>query len=93
MRDTHVTRVTGGVQTCEWVCAAHHRMPPLATACSTRLPPSPSNPYHHWRHAVDVAHLTFVLLSHAKSFHARHLSKVDLLCAMVAALGHDVGHR
>jgi cAMP-specific phosphodiesterase 4 len=48
------------------------------------------NPYHNWRHAVDVHHTLhrkcIVLGVH------RFLTGVDRLALQVAAVGHDVGH-
>ncbi|CAG9465669.1 unnamed protein product [Pedinophyceae sp. YPF-701] len=53
----------------------------------------PSNPYHNWRHAVEVAHACFVMLQDShKHARGRPWARREKLCLMVAALGHDVGH-
>ena len=51
------------------------------------------HPYHCWRHAVDVTHSAFTILTLAWGWVEEHLTTLDVLCLMVAALGHDVRHR
>ncbi|CAG9462730.1 unnamed protein product [Pedinophyceae sp. YPF-701] len=50
------------------------------------------NPYHNWRHAVDVTHSVYVMLQKDAGLQEQ-LGQLDKLCLMVAALAHDVGHR
>ncbi|KAK9477151.1 hypothetical protein V1514DRAFT_334673 [Lipomyces japonicus] len=65
----------------------------------------PSNPYHNFRHAVDVLQATyFFFLSMGKlpSIHnleqdyksslSRIIEPADVLTLLVTAIGHDVGH-
>jgi len=48
------------------------------------------NPYHNWRHAVDVHHTVHRKCSIVGG--SRFFSSVDMLALQVAAIGHDVGH-
>ncbi|CAG9463231.1 unnamed protein product [Pedinophyceae sp. YPF-701] len=52
----------------------------------------PENPYHNWRHAVDVTHGCFMLLLQSTELD-RLLTRRDRLALMLAALGHDMGHK
>lgn len=58
----------------------------LASVSSGYLP----NPYHNYRHAVDVAHTLFMILqfSHLESV----FSHVQVFSLQVAAIAHDIGH-
>jgi hypothetical protein len=48
------------------------------------------NPYHNWRHAVDVLQATFWFITHCcDNF---YLTSLELLSLLVSALCHDVGH-
>ena len=51
------------------------------------------HPYHCWRHAVDVTHSAFVLLILCWDWVQTHMSDLDVLCVLVACIGHDVHHR
>lgn len=42
---------------------------------------------------MDVAFSTLVLLTRARSFRLRYLSRLDVFSLMVASLAHDVGHK
>lgn len=53
----------------------------------------PDNPYHSWKHAVDVANTIFTLLHLGRPWVEMHLTRLDVFCLMVAAISHDVGHR
>jgi hypothetical protein len=48
------------------------------------------NPYHNSTHGADVLNSTFFLYNH--SFLIGHLTDVEILGAVIATLGHDVGH-
>jgi hypothetical protein len=55
-------------------------------------------PYHNWEHALHTHHLTFLIV--ADIFAAAVpgttnpcLEEVDVLALMLAAVGHDAGHR
>ena len=48
------------------------------------------NPYHNSTHGADVLNSTFFLYNH--SFLIGHLTDVEILGAIIATLGHDVGH-
>jgi len=48
------------------------------------------NPYHNSTHGADVLNSTFFLYN--RSFLIGHLTDVEILGAVVATLGHDVGH-
>ncbi len=63
-------------------------------ACSVLAAYRP-NPYHNWRHAFLAAHTMFLLLERTHKFESRvrSLRPVDILAALIAALGHDVDHR
>lgn len=50
------------------------------------------NPYHCWRHAVDVLHTTYVMINLAWDFIEEHLRAIDLFSLMVGALAHDMHH-
>lgn len=47
------------------------------------------NPFHNYYHAVAVLHATFLLLGTTNA--ADMLEYRDILCAMIAAYGHDIG--
>ena len=49
-----------------------------------------NNPYHNSTHGADVLNSTFFLLNH--SFVIGHMTDVEILGAVIATLGHDVGH-
>ncbi|KAK4511307.1 uncharacterized protein ATC70_012522 [Mucor velutinosus] len=52
-----------------------------------------SNPYHNFRHAVDVMQSTWYFLnSIASESMALLLRPIDVLSLLMAAIGHDVGH-
>lgn len=48
------------------------------------------NPYHNSRHAADVCNslLYFIYNTDFK----KHLTMLEMLCAIIAACAHDVGH-
>lgn len=48
-----------------------------------------NNPYHNFRHAVDVCQTTYVLL---RSKRMEHLSLLDKAAMLISALCHDLGH-
>ncbi|KAG2191913.1 hypothetical protein INT46_006795 [Mucor plumbeus] len=57
------------------------------------------NPYHNFRHAVDVMQSTWYFLNLIKSESnqvdsniAQLLRPIDILAILMASLGHDVGH-
>lgn len=50
----------------------------------------PDNPYHNFSHAVSVLHATHFLLG---SNYLADLSTLERAGMLLAALGHDVGHR
>ena len=52
--------------------------------------PMSANPYHHFAHAVDVLQTLSVFLKEVEG--GAMLSMLDMFAALVAALGHDVGH-
>lgn len=49
-----------------------------------------ANPYHNSTHGADVLSSTFFLYN--RSFLIGHMTDVEILGAIVATLGHDVGH-
>ncbi|CAO3649977.1 unnamed protein product [Mucor fragilis] len=52
-----------------------------------------SNPYHNFRHAVDVMQSTWYFLnSSASEIILLLLRPIDMLALLMAAIGHDVGH-
>lgn len=52
-----------------------------------------SNPYHNFRHAVDVMQSTWYFLnSIASESMSVLLRPIDVLALLMAAIGHDVGH-
>ncbi|CAD7975460.1 unnamed protein product, partial [Amoebophrya sp. A120] len=55
------------------------------------LPPE-QVPYHNYFHALQVAQVTFLLLREAKLLR-EELQKLDIVAVILAALGHDAGHR
>lgn len=66
----------------------------------------PSNPYHNYRHAIDVLQATFYILvsisalpgfdtiatGTSQNTESSVLSPVDSISLLIAALGHDAGH-
>mmetsp|Transcript_4286 Transcript_4286/g.12074 ORF Transcript_4286/g.12074 Transcript_4286/m.12074 type:complete len:1014 (-) Transcript_4286:107-3148(-) len=56
-----------------------------------------ANPYHNWKHAVTTFHVIFLLLLEIvkplEDHEGLELSPVDRLAVLLAALGHDAGHR
>ena len=48
------------------------------------------NPYHNSTHGADVLSSTFFLYN--RSFLIGHMTDVEILGAIIATLGHDVGH-
>lgn len=52
-----------------------------------------SNPYHNFRHAVDVMQSTWYFLNSISSESMSLLLRpIDVLALLMAAIGHDVGH-
>lgn len=49
-----------------------------------------ANPYHNFRHAVDVLQFTYAMLSVGKAMEC--LSRLEILGLLIAAVSHDVGH-
>lgn len=49
-----------------------------------------SNPYHNWRHAVDVTQASFCYVMQFDGH--KWLTQLDLLALLVASLAHDIGH-
>jgi hypothetical protein len=47
-------------------------------------------PYHHFTHAFNITHVTYYVLRNSKV--QEYLEEVDVLAAMLAALGHDIDH-
>jgi 3'5'-cyclic nucleotide phosphodiesterase len=49
-----------------------------------------NNPYHNSCHAADVLHsdLFFIMQSHLN----KSLTQLELICCIIASLGHDIGH-
>ena len=47
-------------------------------------------PYHNFTHAFNIVHMTYIILSQTKL--RTIIEDVDILSAMVGALGHDTGH-
>jgi len=48
------------------------------------------NPYHNFRHAVDVAHWVYLILATTSA--SSRLSYLSILCLLVAGLCHDLEH-
>lgn len=56
-----------------------------------------TNPYHHFKHAVDVCHTCYRLfmmaeLNPVSTGGSGSLSNLEMFATLVGALGHDVGH-
>jgi len=51
---------------------------------------SKKNPYHNFRHAFDVTHTVYLLLTHSRA--ADYLSYLEIFAALVAGIVHDLGH-
>jgi hypothetical protein len=51
---------------------------------------SKKNPYHNFRHAFDVTHTIYLLLTNTSA--AGYLSYLEIFSVLVAALVHDLGH-
>lgn len=51
------------------------------------------HPYHSFAHAVDVTNTVFTLLHMSRGWVEEHLTALDVFCMLVAAVGHDIGHR
>jgi len=51
---------------------------------------SKKNPYHNFRHAFDVTHTIYLLLTTTSA--AGYLSYLEIFALLVAALVHDLGH-
>lgn len=49
-----------------------------------------SNPYHNFRHAFDVTHACYLLLTLGKA--AELLTPLEILALLVASIGHDLSH-
>lgn len=49
-----------------------------------------ANPYHNFRHAVDVLQFTYAILTVGNAMEC--LSRLEILGLLIAAIGHDVGH-
>jgi len=49
-----------------------------------------NNPYHNFRHALDCAQATYFMI--VSCGFLKHLSMMDVLAALLAALAHDAGH-
>mmetsp|Transcript_11255 Transcript_11255/g.16890 ORF Transcript_11255/g.16890 Transcript_11255/m.16890 type:complete len:758 (-) Transcript_11255:37-2310(-) len=48
------------------------------------------NPYHNFRHAFDVAHFNYLLLTLGKA--AELLTPLEILALLIGSLCHDIGH-
>eukprot|EP01127_Copromyxa_protea_P009999 TRINITY_DN2403_c0_g1_i3.p1 TRINITY_DN2403_c0_g1~~TRINITY_DN2403_c0_g1_i3.p1 ORF type:complete len:473 (-),score=72.62 TRINITY_DN2403_c0_g1_i3:104-1522(-) len=51
---------------------------------------SDSNPYHNFRHAFDVLHTSYLMLTNCKA--SAYLTPLEILTVMFSGLLHDVGH-
>jgi len=51
---------------------------------------SKKNPYHNFRHAFDVTHTVYLLLTNSRA--ADHLSYLEIFAVLVAGIVHDLGH-
>ncbi len=47
-------------------------------------------PYHNFTHAFNIIHMTYIVLTQTKI--RSILEDVDVLSALVGALGHDIDH-
>jgi HD superfamily phosphodiesterase len=47
-------------------------------------------PYHNFTHAFNIVQMTYIILSQTKL--RTIIEDIDVLSAMVGALGHDIGH-
>jgi len=47
-------------------------------------------PYHNFTHVSNIVHMTYIILSQTKI--RTLIEEIDVLSAMVGALGHDTGH-
>eukprot|EP01123_Difflugia_compressa_P010396 TRINITY_DN3796_c0_g2_i1.p1 TRINITY_DN3796_c0_g2~~TRINITY_DN3796_c0_g2_i1.p1 ORF type:complete len:327 (+),score=27.59 TRINITY_DN3796_c0_g2_i1:95-982(+) len=57
---------------------------------ATRKLYSEKNPYHNFRHAFDVTHMVYLLLTKANAL--MYLSLLEVLALMLSGLLHDVDH-
>jgi len=48
------------------------------------------NPYHNWRHAFDVTHMIYMMLTRAEG--CEFLGSIEILSVLLAGLIHDLGH-
>lgn len=48
------------------------------------------NPYHNWRHAVDVFQFSYLMLVNGAAH--KYLNHQDVMALFIAEIGHDVGH-
>lgn len=47
-------------------------------------------PYHNFTHAFNIIHVVYYLLMHTKML--GYLEDIDVLAAMIGAMGHDLDH-
>jgi hypothetical protein len=57
---------------------------------STRKLYHDKNPYHNFRHAFDVTHMIYLMLTKANA--ARFLGSMEVLSVLLAGLLHDIDH-
>jgi hypothetical protein len=51
-----------------------------------------ANPFHNFRHAFMVCHVSWLFLAEAPGLRARRLQELDCLALLIAALCHDLEH-
>eukprot|EP01125_Pyxidicula_operculata_P013234 TRINITY_DN4375_c0_g1_i1.p1 TRINITY_DN4375_c0_g1~~TRINITY_DN4375_c0_g1_i1.p1 ORF type:complete len:542 (-),score=97.05 TRINITY_DN4375_c0_g1_i1:227-1852(-) len=49
-----------------------------------------SNPYHNFRHAFDVTHMSYLFLTNANA--VNYLGRLEVVCLLLSGLLHDVDH-
>jgi len=93
-REAFFTDGVGGLRHSEYGARSPGLVPRETVACLVERIREAylENNYHNWRHAVDVLHTTFLVLSQAWDVIGETITMLDLLCVAVAALAHDMKH-
>uniref|UniRef100_A0A1B6KGS0 PDEase domain-containing protein n=2 Tax=Graphocephala atropunctata TaxID=36148 RepID=A0A1B6KGS0_9HEMI len=50
-------------------------------------------PYHNWSHAFAVFHFSFVVIKNCQLIEKQHITPLEVLALLTAAMCHDIDHR